>query len=765
MRHLKSVIVLALCTLTLNSVGAAQQAATTSVPNLIRYSGTLKDAQGVAPVAVGVTFAIYKQQDGGAPVWMETQNVTPDVAGQYSVVLGSTTAGGLPDDLFSQQEQRWLGVQVEGQAEQPRVLLVSVPYAFRAHEAETLGGLPASAFMPANPSGLPATAAKALLNAGASRSQAEGANAPTQSPITGSGTKNFIPIWTNSDTLGNSALFQAGSNVGLGTTTPEAKLDVVAIPANANSVGGIRGTGANSGLSGHATATSGFTSGVSGRADSVNGTGVYGQSVNWVGVGGMATATSGSPAYGVWGDSLSSNGVGVAGFADATSGNTSGVAGNSASISGNGVSGYAVAPSGYTNGVYGSSSSPNGAGINGYASATTGYTSGVFGASASNTGSGVNGAATAPSGYTNGVYGSSSSPNGAGINGYASATTGYTSGVFGASASNTGSGVNGAATATSGYTNGVYGQSASTSGTGVSGNATAPSGYTNGVYGSTASDNGNGVFGIATNSAATGNANGVFGRTNSTGFGAGVHGEANAGTGPAYDVFGAANSPNGVAVFGGASAAYGNPVGVVGSVESPGGIAGQFVALAGAGLVLQGLSGSSFTQVFTVDASGNGYFGGNLNVTGNLTKGSGSFKIDHPLDPENKYLSHSFVESPDMMDVYNGNVTTDKRGLAMVSLPDYFQALNRDFRYQLTVIGQFAQAIIIKEIKDNSFTIKTNKPSVKVSWQVTGIRQDAYANIHRIPVEEQKAKLERGKYLHPEVFAVGRDKSISAQLQ
>jgi len=84
-----------------------------------------------------------------------------------------------------------------------------------------------------------------------------------------------------------------------------------------------------------------------------------------------------------------------------------------------------------------------------------------------------------------------------------------------------------------------------------------------------------------------------------------------------------------------------------------------------------------------------------------LTKGSGSFKIDHPLDPAKKYLSHSFVESPDMMNVYNGNVTTDRHGFAIVTLPSYFEALNRDFRYQLTVIGQFAQAIVAEEISHN----------------------------------------------------------------
>ena len=154
------------------------------------------------------------------------------------------------------------------------------------------------------------------------------------------------------------------------------------------------------------------------------------------------------------------------------------------------------------------------------------------------------------------------------------------------------------------------------------------------------------------------------------------------------------------------------------------------------------------------------YLEGNVHVTGNLSKGGGSFKIDHPLDPANKYLYHSFVESPDMMNIYNGNIVTDKRGLAMVTLPDYFGALNRDFRYQLTVIGQFAQAIVLKKLNSNRFTIKTSKPGVEVSWQVTGIRQDAYANAHRIPVEENKPPQEQGHYLHPELFGASSDLAI-----
>src|SRR5262245_9593145 len=123
-----------------------------------------------------------------------------------------------------------------------------------------------------------------------------------------------------------------------------------------------------------------------------------------------------------------------------------------------------------------------------------------------------------------------------------------------------------------------------------------------------------------------------------------------------------------------------------------------------------------------------GIFQGDVDITGTLTKGGGSFKIDHPLDPQNKYLYHSFVESPDMMNIYNGNVTTDADGSAVVTLPEWFEVLNRDFRYQLTVIGQFAQAIIAQKIKNNRFVIKTSAPNVEVSWLVTGIRQDVWAN-------------------------------------
>lgn len=160
--------------------------------------------------------------------------------------------------------------------------------------------------------------------------------------------------------------------------------------------------------------------------------------------------------------------------------------------------------------------------------------------------------------------------------------------------------------------------------------------------------------------------------------------------------------------------------------------------------------------------NGNVYVVGNLHVQGELSKEAGSFKIDHPLDPANKTLSHSFVESPDMMNIYNGNVTTDQNGEAWVELPAYFEALNKDFRYQLTVIGQFAQAIVATKIADSRFQIKTDKPNVEVSWQVTGIRKDPWAEKHRIRVEEEKQGAERGAYLHPELYGQPPSRGIAA---
>jgi hypothetical protein len=488
--------------------------------------------------------------------------------------------------------------------------------------------------------------------------------------------------------LGNSTIYETGGNVGVGTKTPQAELDVVG-----TGVRGIQATvpGTQAAISGIATATSGGTTGVYGQSSDPGGNAMLAvneATTGGYGVIGVSGATSGS-SYGVYGVSTSTTNfaAGVAGVENAKTGQVYGVAGST------------------------SSSTAGATGVNGYESSKTGQVFGVFGSTTSSTNfaAGVSGNANATSGQVYGVVGvSNSTTNGAAaVNGYEPATTGE---VFG-----------------------VTGSTPSTSGIGVGGTASATSGNTIGVSGFSASPTGNGVYG--TNSATSGVAHGVVGQASST---------------------------QGVGVLGFDTATSGYTNGVEGQVSSPSGAAGVFENLSGSGLILQGTSGSNFTTVFTVDATGNGSFAGNLNVKGTLTKGGGSFKIDHPLDPANKYLSHSFVESPDMMNVYNGNITTDRHGLATVNLPEYFEALNGDFRYQLTVIGQFAQAIVAKKIAANRFVIRTSKPNVEVSWQVTGIRRDAYANAYRIPVEEDKTAQEQGYYLHPEVFGQPESKSISA---
>jgi hypothetical protein len=165
-----------------------------------------------------------------------------------------------------------------------------------------------------------------------------------------------------------------------------------------------------------------------------------------------------------------------------------------------------------------------------------------------------------------------------------------------------------------------------------------------------------------------------------------------------------------------------------------------------------------------------------VQITGNLEKAGGSFKIDHPLDPANKYLSHSFVESPDMKNVYDGVVVLDRKGKAEIELPDWFGALNKDFRYQLTAIGAPGPNLYIAEEisdktanytssnnnnKNSRFKIAGGTSGMKVSWQVTGIRKDPWANANRVQVEEDKPDKERGYYLHPDLYRQPEEKGIS----
>ena len=456
----------------------------------------------------------------------------------------------------------------------------------------------------------------------------------------------------------------------------------------------------------------------------VGGVGVYGQAGSGVGVKASSDSGHGLEAFSNSGTGVHATSHGGAGIEARSS---SGIALMANSSSGAGIQATTTAGAqalvalnyradGWA--VYGTAEGSGATGVNGYGGAT-----GVHGRST--TGEGVKG----------------ESQSGTAVVGESQSGTG----VYGSSQG--GQGVHGASPSG----NGVYGES--TTGTGVRGNSVSAAGVegrstgSHGVVGISGSgsgvqggsDTGWGVEGLATGSSAAGvrgaNANGigVLGISNST---AAVLGENGSGGDGTAGVKGTNTGGQGVGVWG---EHLGSGWGVYGASGSNDAVHG---------------STSTGTGIYGVawGAGWAGYFQGDVNVVGNVSKSGGSFKIDHPQDPANRLLSHSFVESPDMMNVYNGNVVTDGRGEAVVELPAYFEALNRDFRYQLTVIGEFAQAIVAREVEDNRFVIRTDKNLVKVSWQVTGIRKDAWADAHRIPVEEDKTEAARGTFLHPELY-------------
>jgi hypothetical protein len=320
------------------------------------------------------------------------------------------------------------------------------------------------------------------------------------------------------------------------------------------------------------------------------------------------------------------------------------------------------------------------------------------------------------SGSGRGVRGTSSS--GIGVEGISS----YNYGVFGTSTN--APGVRGAGTISYGVDGssdsnaGVHGNSdsvigvegTSSSGAGVRGS----SGTGHGVVG-TSAFGGSGVRGSSVNGA------GVDGSsTNSDGV---------AGRGGRWGVYGANNAGSAWGYLGGSTVGvYGNAGGI------PGGRSGAF--------------------------DGDVEVGGFLQVYGSFAAtGSKAFRIDHPLDPENRELWHAAIESSEVLNLYSGNVVTDENGQARVQLPDWFEAENADFRYQLTVLGRFAQAFVEQEIVENRFMIRTNLPNVKVSWQVTARRNDPGMRLHPFTAERDKGGTERGKYLDPEAWGRSDDQA------
>jgi hypothetical protein len=612
---------------------------------------------------------------------------------------------------------------------------------------------------------------------------------------TGGGGVGITRMYTNSNALilgsYDTPMLTIGQNqaVGIGTTNPKTPLEINSVGlsdtllllrnASANgptdygilfndengtgTVGasftadsiGIYGESASGyGIRGRTTGTFGI--GLYGESYGESSVGAYGASTGAAGIGvyasgetgiytqssapggtalvAISSSTSGTN-YGVDAITYSTAGTGVRGRANGTSGR--GIIGRAIGSYGQGVRGEATGSSG--TGVYGEgyvgvsaiSNSPGGTALIANSSSTEGTNYGVDANANGSNAIGIRGIADGS--FATGVRGSAAGNGGIGVSGEGA------TGISGVSSSNSGIGLKGVVTGID--SDAVYGQSTGTNGTGVYGSSNSPTG-----------------IGIeAFNFSQSGTAFGIKSTTNSD-IGIAIAGTGNIG------ILGNSNIlyPIGQAVKGLAGGTFGQGIRGEATGESGKALYGEATGLYGKGIHVKVTSTHSSANAILAEWGGGssyaGYFVGrvyvtdNLHVAGILSKAAGSFKIDHPLDPENKYLSHSFVESPDMMNIYNGNVTTDKQGNALVELPNYFEALNMEFRYQLTVMGQFAQAIVNTKIEGNSFEIKTDKPNVEVSWQVTGVRNDAFAQKNRIQVEEDKEAENIGKYLNPEAF-------------
>jgi hypothetical protein len=516
-----------------------------TLPRLVKYTGS-------APAgSSSVTFAIYDSPSASAPLWLETQSVTVDESGRYSVLLGSTQAEGLPADIFASGEARWLGVKVGEATEGTRTMLVSVPYALKAGDAETLGGKPLSAFVMADSSAADSSSDASSKIQRLSASKTGGGSTPFSTVDNGSGgTTNFISKWMDATTLANSILFDNGMNIGLGTTTPAEKLEVA---------GNIKLNGANTKLVTVDTSSAVdqrrwqfFAGGNSYHFMAVNDADTDAREFMKVDRSGVnVTRVSFAGANVGVGTTLPVERLHVAGnlllnasnpktvYVDANSTPNNGrwqifAGGNSfhfmsvndadtdarefMKVDRSGVTVTAVSFGGANLGV-GTVTPTSKLHVVGSASDQVAMVSQIGPGSDPNSfsasnppPSAIHGDTPATTGSIAGVFGTTSSVDGYGVLGEnlasggsvgaSAGVRGITANVSGASPTTLGTGVWGDALQASGDNVGVFGRSASVAGTGVEGQAIATSGDAVGVYGQSASNSGTGVFGQVTSPSA-----------------------------------------------------------------------------------------------------------------------------------------------------------------------------------------------------------------------------------------------------------------------
>jgi hypothetical protein len=506
---------------------------TSAFPNLVRFSGTIAPSSASpATHTLEVIFALYSKEEGGQPLWSEHQTVNLDAGGQYNVFLGAASTNGLPADLFSNGEARWLDVQASGSAEHNRILLTAEAYAFKAYDAETLAGHPASDFV--------------TTQSLHSTLQTPVSQTPSTLPApatTGSGTTNYLPRWTSSTAQGNSVLYQSGSAIGLGTTGPTAPLEIYKT------------------VNGRATLLK-----LHNAQTSLNSTADIDFSITSSAQGTMARIGAQRTNYNYNGDTD---------LVFATQSNSS--LQEAMRVTSYGWLGIGIA----TPHALVEASAPT---------VTQGFGAyGVTGVGGTATGGGIGG--------------------GIGVVGYGGGGTGYFQ-----------------------YADGSGGE----------------------FIGGNAAHEGDGI-----------------------------------------------------------------------------------IAIAGSGYA--------------------GYFSGDVAASGTFTAGVVSNDVDHPLDPGGALLAHASVGSSEMLNIYTGNATTDAQGEATVKMPAWFEAYNTDFRYQLTAIGQFAQVIIAQKMENNHFRIRSSVPNLEVSWQISAVRNDAYAKANPLRVEQAKEPSQQGFYLHPELYGADQE--------